>query len=645
LRTFFTFNPGTPSSVSDNSGAMSDKLKKIARSSPLISSDVGTNVVQADFTFNCDGISYCELTDATRVQNYDKSLAGKSFNVVLGRGNDSLVKFKGDCLKIGVEWDPSNEYLKYRLANSSSWLNRSIVSGRKVKAHSGTMYLYDRNCTFNPSGRPNMDGRTNWTDPCFVAPEYESAEDGDHPWHAVHWNIMDMLGYCFANCEGGGGNVAVALSGGSTVMVNLKPSDISVSGNLLSALSTILDNCSQAYIIDPWTDKLSFVSTVYPGGGRDVVLPGSSKKVIPGMDGLEPAAFARNFMNSKEYGGKMNPSWASKYIYRSGSFSNKGQLEFDFGNNYISRVYGVGGNKRYEATILLQPGWNPDIEPEATSFFKSQDLGAVDISRMMNIYENTEFATYKNVGRKFVANDAGFWQLIYPNYAYGTYNWESAFDGSSWYDHRRPFMDRRLKKDPVTGEGLPPILEYRYTPAPVNCPGFPNTWKVYSGKWEFLKDEAGIYVHDPQPLWTPGYGFPQFRITTGIEADEALEPYVASASIVGKYDKMQWVTGLGQFQYEKITTSEHDEPTVLRDDSDRLWDYINEMEDRDQVCPLVSGSINIPYIDPGWKPGDWVAELAGTGIVVNSMVVSVRYECGQNGNYTTLSLGTLGGNS
>lgn len=571
-----------------------------------IMTNVGNNIVQADITLNHDGVSYCELRDACRLEEWDQDAAGSIVTVNCGDLN-----FTGECLKVGLEWDPAREYVLYRLANTSSWLNRAIVAGRKVKAHIGTMYLYGQNTTFNPGGRPNMDSDTNWTDPCFVAPEMESIEDNDAlPHKAVHWNIMDMLGYCFANSLGGGGNLAIVFSGGTTVINNLKPSDVSVSGNLLSCLSTILAYCNNGYIIDPETDEISFVSTVYPGNGRNIKIP--RDRVL------------------------------AKTI--TGSSANKGNIEADYGYNSISRVYGAGGNKRYESTILLKPGWNPDLETEAKSFFKSQDLGAVDICRMMNIYENDQFETYKNVGRKFVANDAGYWQLVFPNYTHGAYDWSAILGSGKWYEHRRPFMDRRLKKDPVTGEGLPPILEYRYTPAPVNCPGFPNTWKVFNGKWEFLKDEAGIYVHDPQPLWTPGYGFPEFRITTGIEGDEALQPYIASAEITSKYDKVTWSTGLGQFIYEKITLSEHDSDEVLRNDSNRLSDYLQSMEDRVNVNPLVSGSVTIPWHDPGWMPGDWVGELEGTGFVVEAMVLSVRYECGKDGYYTTLNLGHLGSN-
>ena len=574
---------------------------------PPIEANIGTNITSGAIDLTGDGISSVELTDIVKVDKYDEC-GGRECQVKVGN-----LSFKGEVTIIELNANAGEEKVIYRATNSSAWLARAMIAGRKVKAHSGTMILYGENCTFNPGGRPNMDGRTSWSDPCFCSPEWESKLDNDElPHNAVHFSTAAMLGYVTANSIGGGGKGSVAYSGGPSAIKGLYPSDISVGGSVLSAIGTILNKSKQTYIIDPVTDELKIVSTKSSGTGRDIILPRDNQQVTD----------------------------------IKGVATNDLSVTLDYGNRNVSRVYGAGAPKRFEVTVPLCNGWDPALEVDAESYYTGSYTKNT-MNKMEMSSDNPYFETYKDVGRKYVVNDAGFYESIYSTFSATAYNWSSDLDGGNWYPHRRPFLDRRLTKDPVTGEGLPPILEFRYSAAAPNwLIGFPQEWVRFNGGWELLKDEAGVYISDPHGLYHPSFGFPEFRITTGVEGDAPLMPYLAVSGVDNKYDRCSWVTGLGQFVYEKVTTSIFGEAGEIRNDQDRLHQYLLDQEERLSRKVQVSARIVIPWIDYGWMPGDYVYQIVNTkgakSIDIDQMVLGVRYEFGNMGYRTQLTLGTPG---
>ena len=261
-------------------------------------------------------------------------------------------------------------------------------------------------------------------------------------------------------------------------------------------------------------------------------------------------------------------------------------------------LIGRGERKRFEATFELVEGWDAGLE------VNDYDLYSPDT--------NEDFLAVRDVFRKWVLNEAGDYSGS-PFSQGPAYDLREVFGGGNYNAHRRRFWPC-LSRD-AAGSGLGYYLEVSYSAGQI--------WRKYSGAFDNLLDECGVYLSGRQMDVAMWYaikkGLLRFRITASIVADESLEAEVFDGAKHSSLEVRKLLFDYGRdYRYEQVTprsifynyvAAGLGAPAV-RDDGAGVRALLRDQMRRIRQSDL-SGRAELGWLRPEVCCGDVVAGIAG----------------------------------
>lgn len=267
-----------------------------------------------------------------------------------------------------------------------------------------------------------------------------------------------------------------------------------------------------------------------------------------------------------------------------------------------NRVVARGGEKLYEGTFPLTPGW-----PSADD---TRALGELALTATVG-------SDRPAVGRKYVINCAGDYCEPTREGVTDAYDFGTVLPGTWALVRRRlrPCISRQQDTDDARSYGY--LVEWwdreaedAADPDVATDPG----WRRVREGYQVLEHEAGIYFHEPPGrLWqlvqedaaeTPPAGVTHpglhLRITATVAADERLEAVATRTAESANGETLTLYLDLAdQFHFRKVDADSvlHDKPNPDEvDDQERLQTYANKVRDLEQAAD-VSCSIVMPGVD------------------------------------------------
>jgi len=275
-------------------------------------------------------------------------------------------------------------------------------------------------------------------------------------------------------------------------------------------------------------------------------------------------------------------------------------------------VMGRGDVKRFESTFILVPGWDQYLEENNYELYSPKT--------------NDDFVSVKDVFRKWVLNEAGDYSD--DPYNQGTaYDFSSVFGSSRYAPHRRRFWP--CLSCSSSEESLDYYVEISYDDG--------NTWQPFTGSFQVLLDECGIYLSDTQmetDMWAAICDAQlAIRITASIDSDEPLEAVINDGPVNSARPIRTYLFQLGrEYKYRQVTKGSvfYDNiftgPSNAVDDSESLREYL-----RGQLNGLrqngLAGTTELPWIHPDITPGQIVSGIQGRGPYFDVLVSSDEHKC------------------
>lgn len=262
------------------------------------------------------------------------------------------------------------------------------------------------------------------------------------------------------------------------------------------------------------------------------------------------------------------------------------------------RVIGRGAAKRFEATFELVGGWDPNLEENNYDLYSPAT--------------NPNFRTVRDVFRKWVLNEGGDYTGE-PFNRGAAYDFSSVFGNANFNAHRRRFSPCLSAN--ALGKSLGYYLEISYDGG--------DTWQEYSGAFDHLLDECGVYLNSSQMDLLMWYAIKKellrFRITATVEADESLEAMVYDGPQKSVRPVRTYVVELGhEFQYHQVTAA-----SIFHNATGDEFGRPGECDDRESMRGLLrdrltslrqerlAGKARLAWVQPNLWPGDIVTGLQG----------------------------------
>jgi hypothetical protein len=262
------------------------------------------------------------------------------------------------------------------------------------------------------------------------------------------------------------------------------------------------------------------------------------------------------------------------------------------------RVIGRGAAKRFEATFELVGGWDPNLEENNYDLYSPAT--------------NPNFRTVRDVFRKWVLNEGGDYTGE-PFNRGAAYDFSSVFGNANFNAHRRRFSPCLSAN--ALGKSLGYYLEISYDGG--------DTWQEYSGAFDHLLDECGVYLNSSQMDLLMWYAIKKellrFRITATVEADESLEAMVYDGPQKSARPVRTYVVELGhEFQYHQVTAA-----SIFHNATGDEFGRPGECDDRESMRGLLrdrltslrqerlAGKARLAWVQPNLWPGDIVTGLQG----------------------------------
>ena len=329
-----------------------------------------------------------------------------------------------------------------------------------------------------------------------------------------------------------------------------------------------------------------------------------------------------------------------------------------------------GGPLVLEGTWPLVPGWlaadldadarpDPDLDPDA-----SENAGVWSetyYARYVADKRAADFASYQDVARKWILNEAGDYGETYGSPA--MFDFSAAYASGTWGRRRRRFLEC------LSWDGLkcraPVRVEVTYDGG--------STWQAFGGSVEVLGDECGVRISDadlaavlqeadgPDTYWdalcddkADETALCRLRVTASVADDSAVRPDPAleipetsplDRTVEWPYDRrsrygrrVRMTTGsyASQWASDYAAADTTDDASALSAEAGRIQDVA--------AMAQVRGSIVLRNTTYAFDPGDVVTEIAGRdislqqtaagGTAVYAEVVQVTQVWG-DGVYTT----------
>ena len=304
------------------------------------------------------------------------------------------------------------------------------------------------------------------------------------------------------------------------------------------------------------------------------------------------------------------PAVASNLSEMSGAHqANRFDINYDY-RNIVNDYMGIGSLKRYEDDWKLTKAWDADLEgaSDAKYYRSGKDETA-----------NPDWETYKNVWRRWAIDGAG---LIT-----GTYKDFTNFLGPYYFQRPRYLDDQALTPENATEGTRKPAEVFLH---------HDGTWKRMDGNVDVFSEgfADGIYLDGKQitvdggtegeDLVTIMKDVDDVEVIAAIEADLAINETREDTTSKADYLTRQKALRLPDFKYEKRWASEYGDIEVLRDDTTKMQEYLDEKLAATKD-PVLSVSITTPLIYYNLIPGTTIRKITGRDITIGAEIVSVDF--------------------
>jgi len=459
--------------------------------------------------------------------------------------------------------------LEIEAVDELTWRDGERIEGRRILFPcGGTDFLRSEEVVFNPGGKGNR-SREEVCQGGRMVPVFDPNERT-----AIPWTYVAALRYLVGeHLEWAVGDLGELDRWGGQEQVR----ELSVGGlSPLTALERVCEQAGLCYRVEdvPGPEEQVYAVLVFyrAGEGREIFLQ------------HQPAGETLSMAGTNLVKVQLNTEGAGATI----------------------RAVGRGSVKRFESTFELVEGWDQSLEEN------DYDLYSPSM--------NEDFATYQQVFRKWVLNEAGDYSEA-PYQQGEVYDLSKVFSTTIYERSRRRFepgLSRTEQGEPISSASgaLGYFLEVSYNSG--------ASWQPYGGAFHILKEECGIYLSGDQlgpEVWVAiCKGVLRFRITCSIEGDEPLEAVLSDGS-VGSVRPVRTVlfNWADEFHFRRVTmgsifaqvagTGPGDEV----DDTLRLRGRLRE-ELRRLRRQTLAGKAELRLIRPDIQPGDIVRRIGGRQI-------------------------------
>ncbi|MCD4830717.1 MAG: hypothetical protein K8R02_02785 [Anaerohalosphaeraceae bacterium] len=464
-----------------------------------------------------------------------------------------LCLFAGAVEEIKSRTETERNFAKIIARDYSVKMERKTVFGRNTVCDNETVFLNGLETVFNPDGQPNA-SKTLATDNCRHYTVFSTDEISSRYFtcaEAIYYILCQHIPF---------GQIAIpTIEWLEELCQNHIIRDVNVTGlNVIAALQRC---CRQAGL------KFKF-STICNKGA-----------VTQGIVFFRPGCGAETEVNFPADGEKISSP-------QTNIISAKQNIKTDF-----TKRYSVQGDfKTYEATFELVKAWDNSLE-------------TIDYDEFSPL-TNPDFQQVQNVYRKWCLNEAG-------DYSKAPYNQGETFDFSKIFEKNASIKKHRRFYPCISADENGALLGYKLEVSYIGG----DYWWDYSGSFDLLLDECGIWISDQQiehDMWFAILkGLLKFRITACIISDERITaricdgPTESTAEIV---DKMTVLPA--RFKYRKVS------PYSIFYNGSKNTTGKNQIDDSSAIVEFARKSlqawrsesqkieIKTARLEPGFRVGD-----------------------------------------
>lgn len=547
--------------------------------------------------------SVCEISFPTkRIEEFRQYDAGYPVHVQIQKSGKKFTIFQGWITGRTFEYDPNSEEVTIVCLDARWRLSNDFIKGQYIENADGEFRaLTGRPCVFNRTIN-NLDsdsgnGAIEKNEDNGVRPfalDYRTEDE------SVSYTINDMIWYIYTigrtwKNDDIIGDILKLSPSGIGVLGTLTVNNVDVDGmNLTDAIQTVMDKAAVRWWTRPISEDKSEIKVHLSGATADEVQSATGEQEV--IANNKP----KKLLNLDAVGNTINGF----------SNTNMGRIQEDFANIYTS-VHVYGDAKKFQKKIELIKGWNLTAEDDLIN-------GTIDdIRRDTNQETSINWPKYKDVGRKYVTNEAG-------NNAGLIFDFNSLFGSEEYARTYRTFFGNLPDQEDndVLSVSNSSLSEEKDTQANVRL----------------LDREGGIYIEGgelKQPF------FVEKSATNDVPNFAEAVEYLA----VVKEDKSQEVsnTALPSQVPGDISTSdlirrkmaiiadeyEFDNKNFSKnsDNLEKMTD-ISSRELEKNKKPRISGSFTIPWISVSYEPLDLLAGIAGSNrnVFFTAQVIEVKFD-------------------
>ncbi len=473
------------------------------------------------------------------------------------------VLFEGRIVSLAINLASDGESLRFEAEDPAADLLRQRVGGQRIRtaAADEAQVVDGLDLVFNPEGRPNAsdtpyepqqgDAYT------IFAPAGATA--------AVAWTLDKAVTYLLAEFAQESGLATPAPSDVTAAVGDMVLGDVSLEGHSLGqALDALLELAGARVLI-----------TAEPGDSS------VSRRLEIWSPGQAPEAW----LSHQAVGSAFDPA-ATDFVDLAATMHLEAAPR-----RYVAR----GDRKVYESTFDLVAGWEESLQTYNVDDFSPG--------------RNPDFVTVRDVFRKWVLNEAG-WYTDSPYNRGDPPDLSAIFEGAAYV--RRP---RRLL--PCLSRDLTGRSQGVY--AEVSFDGG-TSWERLTLAARVLTGEGGLYLtEDTLPnryLAAAMRNEVRVRVTAAIESDACLEAERSEDGATDLPGRTRRLQVPGGYRYRRVAatsrfcgSAEADEA----DDTARLQALVDAAHEADQRAP-VPGRIVVPWLALEHRAGERVPGVLGRGL-------------------------------